>query len=259
MRLAGQGVLNVPIVTTAEDVAMTDRPEDRSAKGKRRTLIAMGCAVAVMVGLVIYSPTLYRMFCAVTGVGGTVRQISVPNKTADNAASPEQGADATNAVANAGDMVEVYFDANVAKGLPWEFYPEERKVSAKLGEPVKVYYYAKNTSDETIVARAVFNVTPYKSAQYFFKIECFCFTNEKLAPGESARMPLVLYVDDQIHKDPNTSEVKDITLSYTFYRQSDLSEQEIANTRELKAGSDQIDEELSKSEKIDLENDVRRH
>jgi cytochrome c oxidase assembly protein subunit 11 len=156
-------------------------------------------------------------------------------------------------------MVEVYFDANVAKGLPWEFYPEERMVKAKLGEPVKVYYYAKNNSDETIVARAVFNVTPYKSAQYFFKIECFCFTNEKLAPGESARMPLVLYIDDQIHKDPNTAEVKDITLSYTFYRQSDLTEQEISDARELKSGSDQKEAELSNSENIDLENDVRRH
>ncbi|PKR53467.1 cytochrome c oxidase assembly protein [Thalassospira marina] len=239
---------------------MTDRPEDRTAKGKRRTLIAMGCAFAVMVGLVIYSPTLYRMFCAVTGVGGAVRQISVPNKTADGGAAPEgQSGSTTDAVADASDMVEVYFDANVAKGLPWEFYPEERKVTAKLGEPVKTYYYAKNNSDETIVARAVFNVTPYKSAQYFFKIECFCFTNEKLAPGESARMPLVLYIDDQIHKDPNTAEVKDITLSYTFYRQSDLTDQEIADARELKAGSDQKEDELSKSENIDLENDVRRH
>lgn len=246
-------------VVTAKETAMNDRPENHRKKGKRRTLIAMGCAFAVMVTLVVYSPTLYRMFCAVTGVGGTVRQISVPNKTAGASANGTNGNSTGEAAAIADDMVEVYFDANVAKGLPWEFYPEERMVKAKLGEPVKVYYYAKNNSDETIVARAVFNVTPYKSAQYFFKIECFCFTNEKLAPGESARMPLVLYIDDQIHKDPNTAEVKDITLSYTFYRQSDLTEQEISDARELKSGSDQKEAELSNSENIDLENDVRRH
>ncbi|OSQ39036.1 hypothetical protein TMES_08070 [Thalassospira mesophila] len=239
-------------------------------------MIVMGCAFAVMVTLVVYSPTLYRMFCAATGVGGAVRQISVPNKTANAADTTTQqgqgtpvsaatggtgspnGASPTVAEATSDDMVEVYFDANVAKGLPWEFYPEERMVKARLGEPVKVYYYAKNNSDETIVARAVFNVTPYKSAQYFFKIECFCFTNEKLAPGESARMPLVLYIDDQIHKDPNTAEVKDITLSYTFYRQSDLTDQEVSAARELKAGSDQKEAELSRSANIDLENDVRR-
>jgi cytochrome c oxidase assembly protein subunit 11 len=247
-------------VITAKDIAMNDQSENQTRKGKRRTLIAMGCAFAVMVTLVVYSPTLYRMFCAVTGVGGAVRQISVPNKTASGTGGAEGANAQASALASAeSDMVEVYFDANVAKGLPWEFYPEERMVKAKLGEPAKVYYYAKNNSNETIVARAVFNVTPYKSAQYFFKIECFCFTNEKLAPGESARMPLVLYIDDQIRKDPNTAEVKDITLSYTFYRQSDLTDQEIAEARELKAGSDQKEAELSHSENVDLENDVRRH
>jgi cytochrome c oxidase assembly protein subunit 11 len=225
--------------------------DTRERKGKLRTLIIMGCMFAVMVGLVSYSPTLYRMFCAVTGVGGAVRRVSVDNETTN----PDARQTAAQKQEN---WVNVYFDANVAHGLNWEFRPEQRMVKAKLGDPVKVYYYAKNNTDRTVVARAVFNVTPYKTAQYFFKIECFCFTNEKLAPGESAKMPLVLYVDDQLRKDPNTQEVRDITLSYTFYEQKDLTDKEVSDARELKSGSEQKDAELKTSEKIDMENDARR-
>src|SRR3546814_15735272 len=82
-----------------------------------------------------------------------------------------------------------------------------------------LYYYAKNLSDKSIVARATYNVTPLKVGPYFFKIECFCFTEERLGPGESARMPLVFYVDSQMRKDPDTKEVRTVTLSYPFYKQ----------------------------------------
>ena len=133
-----------------------------------RVLALAGALMAVTTTGVIYSPTLYRMFCAVTGYGGTVQRATAP--------TPAQAATA--------DKVTMYFDANVAPGLPWEFRPEQRKVEARFGEPTQVYYYAKNNSNDTVVARATFNVTPFVAALYFFKIECFCFTEEKLGPGE---------------------------------------------------------------------------
>lgn len=207
-----------------------------------RVLALAGVLIAIMSGLVIYSPTLYRMFCAATGFGGTVQRATVekPLPTADD------------------ETVTVYFDANVAPGLPWEFRPEQRKVETRLGEPTKVYYYARNKSDETLVGRATFNVTPFKAAPYFFKIECFCFTEEKLGPGESARMPLVLYVDEQLLKDSNARDARHITLSYTFFRQTDLAAEDIEAARDLKAGSDALDAKLKRSDSVDFENDAPR-
>ncbi|MER3353343.1 MAG: cytochrome c oxidase assembly protein [Hoeflea sp. D1-CHI-28] len=207
-----------------------------------RVLALAGTLLAVMSGLVIYAPTLYRMFCDLTGYGGTVQRATVP--------APAATADS--------EVVTVSFDANVAPGLPWEFRPEQRKVETRFGEPTRVSYYARNNSDETIVARATFNVTPYKAAPYFFKIECFCFTEEKLGPGESAQMPLVLYIDEQLLKDRGTSEVREITLSYTFFKQTDLSPEEVEGARDLKAGSQEIDAELKRSEVVEFDNDAPR-
>lgn len=132
------------------------------------------------------------------------------------------------------------------------------KVEFSFGEPTKVHYYAHNNSDETVMARATFNVTPYKAAPYFFKVECFCFTEEKLCPGESARIPLVLHVDEQLLKDPNASEVRDITLSYTFLRQLDLSPAEVEAARHLKSSSEELDVELNQTDTVEFENDMPR-
>jgi cytochrome c oxidase assembly protein subunit 11 len=207
-----------------------------------RVVALAGVLISVMVGLVVSSPTLYRMFCTLTGFSGTVQRATAPQPP----------------VVGTNEAVTVYFDANVAPGLPWEFRPEQRKVEARFGEPTRVNYYARNNSNETVVARATFNVTPYKAAPYFFKIECFCFTEEKLGPGESAQMPLVLYVDDQLLKDPNTKEVREITLSYTFLKQTDLSPKEIEAARDLKAGSQTLDTKLKRSETVEFENDAPR-
>lgn len=200
--------------------------------------------IGVMTGLVIYSPTLYRMFCNLTGYGGTVQRKAAPAPVAVDAAAAR--------------TVRVLFDANVAPGLPWEFRPQQREVTARLGEPTRVNYYARNNSDRTVVARATFNVTPYKAAPYFFKIECFCFTEERLGPGESATMPLVLFIDDQIARDADTSEVKEITLSYTFFEQTGLSEEQVRNARDLKAGSEETESRLKEPGKVDFENDAPR-
>jgi cytochrome c oxidase assembly protein subunit 11 len=217
-----------------------------------RTLALLGSLLLVMVGLVAYSPTLYQFFCAMTGYGGTVQRAVEPTTAeAQPAATDEE-------VALAERTVTVNFDSNVAPGLDWEFRPEQRNVETRLGEPTKVYYYARNRTDETVVARATFNVTPYKAAPYFFKIECFCFTEEKLGPGESARMPLVLYVDEQMLEDPDTAEVRDITLSYTFFKQDDLSPEEVQAARDLKGGSEALDAGLERTGAAEFDNDAPR-
>lgn len=195
-----------------------------------------------MATLVVYSPTLYRTFCDLTGFGGTVQ------RAAPTLATPTPS----------DRVITVSFDANVAPGLPWEFRPEQRMVQTKLGQATRVNYFARNNSDETVIARASFNVTPFKAAPYFFKIECFCFTEEKLGPGESAQMPLVLYVDEQLARDPGTSEVTNITLSYTFFRQSDLSLEEAKRARDLKAGSMEIDTRLKREDPLEFQNDAPR-
>ena len=207
-----------------------------------RVVASLSVILAFMTGLVAYSPTLYRLFCDLTGYGGTVQRADA----------------ATGTVSTSNEIVTVRFDANVGSGLPWEFRPEQREVKARFGEPVKAYYYAKNLSAETVVGRAVFNVTPYQTAPYFFKIECFCFTNEKLGPGESARMPLVLYIDEQMLKDEDTDGFREVTLSYTFYRQEDLSSKEIDSARDLEAGSRSLDASLETGGPAGFDNDAPR-
>jgi len=198
--------------------------------------------IATMTGLVAYSPTLYRMFCNLTGYGGTVQRSTAPVAITTS----------TN------QTFKVNFDSNVAPDLPWDFKPEQRSVTVQVGKPTKVYYYAKNNSKETIVARATFNVVPYQTAPYFFKIECFCFTEEKLGPGETARMPLVFYIDEQMLKDEDTKNFRDLTLSYTFFRQKDVPESQLKTTRDLKRGSEETDAKLESADTVEFDNDAPR-
>jgi cytochrome c oxidase assembly protein subunit 11 len=164
--------------------------------------IIVPCIVVlgVMLGIVAYSPTLYRMFCAATGYGGTTQRVLTD--TAE--VSPK--------------TVTVDFDSNVAPGLPWRFEPMQRDVTVHLGEQTLVYFTAENTSDEAIVGHATFNVTPPASGIYFNKIQCFCFDEERLEPHEKVKMPVVFYVDPAFSKDPEMNEVSTITLGYTFFR-----------------------------------------
>jgi cytochrome c oxidase assembly protein subunit 11 len=204
-------------------------------------LAALVTVLAVMIGLVSYSPTLYRIFCAATGYGGTVNR-----------------AEAALAPGTSGRTVTVRFDANVAPGLDWEFAPGQRSVEARIGEPTKAYYTARNTSDETIVAHASFNVTPYQLAPYFFKIECFCFTEERLAPGESAKMPLVFYLDEEMLNDKDAKDLTTVTLSYTFFKQTDLTPEEVAAARDLAGESETLDAKLAEDGKAAFANDAPR-
>ncbi len=171
--------------------------------GRKKTITAailFGLAGG-MVGLAFASVPLYRLFCQVTGYGGT------PNTEAVSA--PAEMSDT---------VVTVNFDANVNSDLPWVFRPAQRKIKVRLGEETLAHYTAMNLSDTPMTGTATFNVTPYKAAQYFSKIDCFCFTEQTLAPGQEVDMPVSFYVDPAMLDDPNAKEVRLITLSYTFYR-----------------------------------------
>ncbi len=201
--------------------------------------------LAAMTGLVAYSPTLYRWFCSATGYGGTVRRAVMPIDQAAAAPGPDA------------KKIVVIFDSNVAPGLPWDFKPEQRRIEVPFGKPTQVYYDAVNNSGETIVARAVYNITPDQVAPYFFKIQCFCFTNEKLKPGEHARMPLIFYIDKQATQDPDVQLVHEVTLSYTFYRQDDLTPEAVANTRDLGTGSAGEERQFKQSGTASFANDAK--
>ena len=165
----------------------------------RRAALMLSVFAAGMVGLAFASVPLYQLFCQVTGYGGT----------------PQIGVTETKTVT--GEVMEVRFDANTNKALPWRFKAVQKTLTVKLGESNLAFYEARNTSDKPITGTAVFNVTPYKVATYFNKIDCFCFTEQTLKPGESVQMPVEFFVDPDIFTDPNTKEVRAITLSYTFY------------------------------------------
>lgn len=153
-----------------------------------------------MVGLAFASVPLYKLFCQITGFGGTTRTAT---------AAPAEASD---------KFITVRFDANTNPSLPWKFTPAQKQVRVRAGQSVVVYYNAENISDQTITGTSTFNVTPYKIATYFNKTDCFCFTEQKLAPGETAKLGVEFFVDPEIFDNPNTQEVKAITLSYTFFR-----------------------------------------
>ena len=173
------------------------------ANEKKNLRTALMCAAVVvgMVGLSFASVPLYRIFCQVTGLGGT------PGVSAE---APAQATDVD---------FHVRFDANVSPKLGWAFKPVQHQIDLKLGEEALAFYEATNLSDKPITGTATFNVTPLKVGEYFVKMECFCFTEQTLLPGETVQMPVTFYVDPAILDDPNANEVETITLSYTFFQQ----------------------------------------
>lgn len=164
------------------------------------TLVLLTAVAAGMVGLSFASVPLYRMFCAATGFGGTTQRA---------AAAPKEVA---------GAVVTVRFDAETAPDLGWEFEPLLSAVQVHPGERREVFFRAVNRSNEAVTGTATYNVTPTKSGIYFDKLQCFCFTEQRLMPGESRDMGVVFFVDPDILKDPDTSDVRTITLSYTMFR-----------------------------------------
>ncbi|PZF75785.1 cytochrome c oxidase assembly protein [Aestuariivirga litoralis] len=171
------------------------------AKTHRNTRVVLmsTATVVAMVGLTFASVPLYRLFCQVTGFGGTTQRAD---------AAPRQVLD---------KMVSVRFDANTSGKLEWAFHPVKPAVKVRFGEQEMAYYEAVNRSDKTLTGTAVFNVTPPQAGAYFNKIQCFCFTEQTLKPGEKIEMPVTFFVDPDMLKDPDAAGVDEITLSYTFY------------------------------------------
>ena len=174
----------------------------RRRRNAAAVLASLGI-VAAMVGLSYASVPLYRLFCQVTGYQGATR-------------TALQAPDAVSAA-----TITVRLDANVNKTLPWSFAPETPEVKLALGESVTAVYRVKNLSDRPTVGSATFNVTPFDSGQYFNKIQCFCFTEHALKPGESAELAVTFFVDPKIRDNPDTADIQTITLSYTFFRAED--------------------------------------
>ena len=164
----------------------------------RRVALLAALFVAAMVGLAFASVPLYRLFCETTGFDGTTGRAR----------------QAPGAVAG---QIGVRFDANVDPKLAWRFEPEQERVSVKPGAKTQIFYNATNLTARTITGQAVFNVTPVQAGKYFSKIACFCFTEQTLKAGEKVRMPVVFFVDPKLRTDPDTRDIDEITLSYTFY------------------------------------------
>ena len=167
----------------------------------RHTRVASACVAMVlaMAAMSYAAVPLYKIFCQATGQGGT----------------PQRADKASDSVVDR--MVTVRFDANVAPNMPWTFEPELRSVKLKVGENVLAFFKATNNSDRPIKGTASFNVSPDAAGAHFNKIECFCFKEQTLQPGETVEMPVSFFVDPAMVKDRESSWIQEITLSYTFY------------------------------------------
>jgi cytochrome c oxidase assembly protein subunit 11 len=191
-----------------------DHPSKRTSPVRRRDLAvaaACGAFVAVMVGMAYASVPLYSWFCRTTGFGGTTQVAR---------AAPTEVS---------GRAITVRFDSNVGGGLPWRFEPEQTAIDVKLGQVVTVYYTVTNQSARETVGQAAYNVAPTTVGAYFSKINCFCFTEQRMKPGEKREMAVVFFVDPELAKDSEQDDLNTITLSYTFYPVRDP--QPVADTR----------------------------
>lgn len=166
---------------------------------KSKTVAQTVALVVVMGSLGFASVPLYDWFCRVTGFGGT---------TSVSEVAPEEILDQT---------IIVRFDASKDRDMPWEFKPVERQMEIRIGETGLAFYEAYNPTDRPVAGTATYNVTPYEAGGFFSKIQCFCFEQQVLQPGERVMMPVTFYVDPEIVNDRDGKHVKQITLSYTFY------------------------------------------
>jgi cytochrome c oxidase assembly protein subunit 11 len=180
---------------------MSTEPEPK----RRHSFLALSLAglVAGMVGLSFAAVPLYRMFCQATAYDGTPRRAEK---------APGQVLDRT---------ITIRFDGNVDKSLPWTFAPEQQTMDVKIGDTALAYFKASNFGSAAVSGRALFNVSPELAGRYFTKIECFCFSRQTLAAGQTVEMPVTFFVDPKIVDDDDTKDITEITLSYTFFRNDD--------------------------------------
>jgi cytochrome c oxidase assembly protein subunit 11 len=191
---------------------------NQSDKNKRTLLVLAACAVA-MLGAAYASVPLYKLFCSATGYNGTTQRVAFDAK---DSPAPEAARAVTKPQVK-DRLVTVTFDGNVDSNLPWDFAPDVKSVTVKLGEIANISYHAHNRSSKTVVGTATFNVQPDKVGGYFDKIQCFCFTKQVLKAGESVELPVQFYIDPALAKDHQSDDVQNITLSYTFFLAKDQS------------------------------------
>eukprot|EP01117_Protostelium_nocturnum_P004539 TRINITY_DN1639_c0_g1_i1.p1 TRINITY_DN1639_c0_g1~~TRINITY_DN1639_c0_g1_i1.p1 ORF type:complete len:289 (+),score=130.00 TRINITY_DN1639_c0_g1_i1:181-1047(+) len=182
-------------------------------KSEKNTTIAL-LVVTVIVGLIglsYASVPLYRMFCEATGYGGAVKE-----KKKGVASLKERRKEST---LNAEDRpITIYFNADSNSSVQWKFIPQQRQVTIIPGESALAFYKAKNTTNEPIIGVATYNIAPSKAASYFNKIQCFCFEEQRLEPGEEIDLPVFFYLDPTFLEDPSMRNVTEMTLSYTFFK-----------------------------------------
>lgn len=179
--------------------------DEVSRRNRRVGMVALFFALA-MLGLGYASVPLYRLFCQATGFNGTTRRATLAEAAAIKAT---------------GDRVTVRFDANIERGMPWRFTPERGSDTITMGGRHMAIFLARNLSDKPLTGRASFNVEPEQAGRYFNKLQCFCFTEQTLQPGQEVRMPVIYFVDPKMLDDPDARDVGEITLSYTFHPVAD--------------------------------------
>lgn len=188
-------------------------PEKRRGLGRDARVAALcGLLVAFMVGASYAAVPFYNWFCRATGFNGTTMVAT--------------SAPATGPLSR---TIAVRFDSNVSGGLPWKFVPEKTEITVRIGEVVTVFYSVTNQSARTTYAQAAYNVAPLTVGAYFQKINCFCFTEQTLEPGETREMPVVFYVDPALAADSENDGLNSITLSYTFYPVRDPAPRPVAS------------------------------
>jgi cytochrome c oxidase assembly protein subunit 11 len=178
-------------------------------EGKQKTVVQLVAVVITMGALAWASVPFYDWFCRVTGFGGVTQTAQAGSDTILD------------------QTIKVRFDASKERGMPWEFKPVQREMEIRLGETGLAFYEAYNPTDHPVAGQASYNVAPYAAGSYFTKIDCFCFTEQVLQPGERVMMPVSFYVDPEILEDREGKYLSSITLSYTFY-EIDVPEQHAA-------------------------------
>jgi cytochrome c oxidase assembly protein subunit 11 len=178
---------------------MSEIKRTTQAQAIRRTAAVCGVVVGLMLGASYAAVPLYDLFCRTTGYGGTTQRI------AKSAVQPVER------------TIRIMFDANVDPKLPWTFTPDQQSVTVRLGEVAQVSYHARNNSPHRITGMAAFNVTPYALGPFFNKVQCFCFNEQTLEPGQEVLMPVIFYVDPAMVDDSAAHSITTATLSYTFY------------------------------------------
>lgn len=175
------------------------------------TGLSLAALVVGMVGLSYAAVPLYDLFCRATGYGGTTMVATeVPNQIGER-------------------EMTVRFNADVNRNLPWRFHPVKGSVTVRIGEPTLAFYRVENTSDRLMVGTAAYNVTPLTAGEYFSKIDCFCFTEQVLQPGEVAELPVSFFVDSSIADDPKMDRINTLTLSYTFFEVGNSKREQVSS------------------------------